>query len=77
MARANSGSTRILSKTPPILTGQSRTDAELWRLSFVLAEIAEQAVRSKNDGGTGTEKQIRHKMSNETVLTPIGDASND
>jgi len=61
----------------PTLSGNSSKDWALWQLSFILAEIAEQVVRSKNDGGTGTEKQMRHKMSNETVLPPIGDASND
>ena len=75
MARANSGSTRILSKTPPILTGQSRTDAELWRLSFVLAEIAEQAIQSKSDGDASTEKQMRQKMNNGHIFPSIEDAS--
>lgn len=76
MARANSGSTRTLSMTPPVLTGQSRTDAELWRLSFVLAEIAEQVIQSNSNGGTSTKKQIRQRMnkknspSSHPYLTP-------
>ena len=48
--------------TPPVLTGQSRTDAELWRLSFVLAEIAEQVIQSNSNGSTSTKKQIRQRM---------------
>jgi hypothetical protein len=75
MARANSGSTRTLSMTPPVLTGRSRTDATLWQLSSILAEIAEQAIRNKNDGSARTKKQMRQKMSNGQVFPLIEDAS--
>jgi len=59
--------------TPPVLTGQGRTDAELWRLSFVLAEIAEQAIKSKSDGGVSIEKKMRQKVNNEKLFPLIED----
>ena len=54
--------------TQPVLTGESRADAELWRLSFVLAEIAEQAVRSENDVSASTEKKRGRKSSMEKLF---------
>lgn len=44
MARTNRGSAKNLSTTHPVLTGESRADAKLWRLLFVPVEIAEQAI---------------------------------
>ena len=73
MARANSGSTRTLSMTPPVLTGRSRTDAMLWQLSSILAEIAEQVIRNKNDGSTSIKNQIRQRASNGQAFPLIED----
>jgi len=70
MARANSGSTRTLSMTPPVLTGQSRTDAELWRLSFVLAEIAEQTIINASNTEVSIKKKIRQTVNHVNVLPP-------
>jgi len=75
MARVNRGGAEGLSTTRPVLTGDSRSDSALWQLSSILAEIAEQAIRSKNDGGASTEKQMRQKMSNGKVFPLIEDAS--
>ncbi len=75
MARANRGSAKNLSMTHPVLTGESRSARALWQLSSILAEIAEQAIRSKNDGGASAEKQIQQKMSNGQVFPLIEDAS--
>ena len=70
MARANSGSTRTLSMTPPVLTGKSRTDAELWRLSFVLAEIAEQTIINASNTEVSIKKKIRQTVNHVNVLPP-------
>ena len=75
MARANRGSAKNLSMTHPVLTGESRSDRALWQLSSILAEIAEQAIRSKNDGSASAEKQMQQKMSNGQVFPLIEDAS--
>ena len=53
-----------LSITHPVLTGESRIDRALWQLSFILAEIAEQAIHRKKDGGVSTEGQMRQKTGN-------------
>jgi hypothetical protein len=74
MARPNSGSNKILSTARPVLTGESRIDAELWRLSSVLAEIAEQASQSKNDGDASTEKQMQQRTSNGQAFALIEDS---
>ncbi len=42
MARAKRASTKTESMIQPTLTGEIRTDMQLWRLSFVLADIAKQ-----------------------------------
>jgi hypothetical protein len=74
MARANSDSTGTLSMAPPVLTGWGRTDAMLWQLSSILAEIAEQASQSKNDGDGGTEKQMQQRTSNGQAFALIEDS---
>jgi hypothetical protein len=74
MARVNRGSAKSLSITHPVLTGESRSDWALWQLSSILAEIAEQAIRSKNDGGASTEKQTRQKTSSGQVFSLIENA---
>jgi hypothetical protein len=76
MANVNRGNAENLSMTLPVLTGESRSDRALWQLSLILGEIAEQASRSKNDGGVSIENQIRQRTSNgQFPLTEdVGDA---
>jgi len=69
MARANRGSAKSLSMTHPVLTGESHSDRALWQLSSILAEIAEQAIRSKNDGGASIGKQT-HQTTSSGQLFP-------
>lgn len=52
----------------PMFTGESRSDRALWQFSLILSEIAEQASRSKNDGGVSIEIQIRQRTSNEQAF---------
>ncbi len=62
MARRNSRGTESLSTTPPVLTGESRTDWALWEISAILAEIAKQAAGGKNhSGGEYTEAAAAEK----------------
>ena len=74
MARANSESTRTLSMTPPVLTGRGRTDATLWQLSSILAEIAEQVIQDKNDGSASIKNQIRKRTNNVQAIPMIKDS---
>jgi len=74
MAKANRGSAKSLSMTHPVLTGESRSDWALWQLSSVLAEIAEQAIRSESDSGLSVEKKMRQKVNNMKVDPTIEDA---
>ena len=76
MARKNRGSAKSSSMTHPVLTGESRSDWALWQLSSILAEIAEQAIQSKKDGGTSAEKKMQRKRSEVQVSPLIEDASN-
>ena len=69
----NRGNAENLSMTPPVLTGESRSDRALWQLSLILGEIAEQANRSKNDGGVSIENQIRQRTSNGQAFPLIED----
>ena len=69
----NRGNAENLSMTLPVLTGESRSDRALWQLSLILGEIAEQASRSKNDGGVSIENQIRQRTSNGQVFPLIED----
>ena len=71
----NRGSTKSLSMTPPVLTGESRIDWALWQLSSILVEIAEHSSRRKDDNGASAEKQTRQKMNNGKVFLPTEDVS--
>ena len=75
MPRANRVSTKNLSTTHPVLTGDSRSDWALWQLSCVMAEIADQNFRIKNDGGANVESQIQQRKDTEQVLSPSKDAN--
>ena len=68
MARANSRNAKTLSMAHPVLTGDSYTDTELWRLSFVLADIAEQTIINTSNIEIRIEKKIRQTVNHVNVL---------